>query len=100
MLLLFAAALPSLIWDAPPDTAPVLRDAGIDRILVPASQYDAWKKAALLKVEAADVQGMVKLLAPGVQYRANVASATATPWLTTNGWRILRNPQARFCYDV
>jgi hypothetical protein len=99
MLLLFAAALPTLLWDASPDTAPALRDAGIDRILVPAPQYEAWKNVAALKVEAADVQVIVKLLAPGVQYRANVASATTTPWLTTNGWRILRNPQARFRYD-
>ena len=27
MLLLLAAALPGLLWDAPPDTAPALREA-------------------------------------------------------------------------
>ena len=100
MLLLLAAALPSLFWDAPPDSAAVLRDAGIERILVPAAQYEAWKSAAPPLVEAVDMMSALKLLAPGVQYRANVASATTTPWLMSNGWRILRNPRGRFLYDV
>ena len=100
MLLLLAAALPSLFWDAPPDSAAVLRDAGIERILVPAGQYEAWKSAASPLVEVAEMRSAVKLLAPGVQYRANVASATTTPWLMSNGGQILRNPQGRFFYDV
>jgi len=100
MLLLLAAALPTLLWDGPPDTAAALRDAGIDRIEVPGAQYEAWKNAAGLTVAAADLKGAIQLTAPGVLYRANVASATTTPWLVTNGWRILRNPQGRFSYDV
>jgi hypothetical protein len=100
MLLLLAAALPTLFWDGPPDTASVLREAGIERIQVPAAQLDAWKGVGQLIVEGAGLLDAVKLTAPGVQYRANVASATTTPWLISNGWRILRNPQARFLYEA
>ena len=100
MLLLLAAALPTLFWDGPPDTAAAVRDAGISRIAVPTARIDAWKNAASLTVEAADLRDAVQLPAPGVQYRANVASATTTPWIVSNGWRLLRNPQARFSYNV
>jgi hypothetical protein len=100
MLFLLAAALPALLWDAPPETAPALRDAGIARIQVPAARLDAWRNAAGVSVEAADLQGAVKLVAPGVEYRANEASATRTPWLDSNGWQFLRSPRGRFYYEV
>ncbi|HLH16744.1 MAG TPA: hypothetical protein VKX45_05970 [Bryobacteraceae bacterium] len=100
MLLLLAAALPSLLWDGPPDTAAALRQAGIERLQVPAAQYESWKSVGGLAVEAAHPDGAVQLTAPGVQYRANVASATTTPWLVSNAWRILRNPRGRFVYDA
>jgi len=100
MLLLLAAALPGLLWDAPPDTAPALRDAGIARIQVPAARTAAWKSVAEISVAPADLQGALKLLTPGVQYRMNVASATRAPWISSNGWRFLRLPQGRFYYEA
>lgn len=33
---------------------------------------------------------------PGVNYRVETAGATAAPWVTANGWRFLRNPEAKF----
>ena len=42
----------------------------------------------------------VKLPAPGVEYRANVASATRSPWIDANGWRIERAPDRSYFYDV
>jgi len=33
---------------------------------------------------------------PGVDYRVAIAGATAAPWVTANGWRFLRNPEAAF----
>ena len=100
ILLVLAAAVPGLLWDAPPDTAPALRDAGITSIQVPAAQYNAWKDAAGLAVSPADLRKVAKALPPSVQYRANEASATRTPWLVSNGWRFLRNPAGSFLYDV
>jgi len=100
MLLLLAAALPSLLWDGPRDTAAALREAGIAQIQVPAARYEAWKNAAGVSVEAVDLRGAIQLPAPSVQYRPNQASATRTPWLISNGWRFLRNPQGRFHYEA
>ncbi len=99
-LFLLAAALPALLWDAPPDTAAALRDAGITRIEVPAARYEAWKGVNGIEAQAADMRGAVRLSAPGVQYRVNEASATRMPWLTSNGWRFLRNPQGTYYYDA
>src|SRR5436305_11779982 len=98
MLLLVAAVLPRLFWDAGPDTAPALRDAGIARIAVPAAQAEAWKGAAGISIEVANPQGAVKLVAPSVDYRANQGSASRSPWINTNGWRFVRQPQALFLY--
>src|SRR5580700_5485863 len=42
----------------------------------------------------------VKLNEPRVQYRNNEASATRSPWIDANGWRILRSPDRTFVYQV
>ena len=42
-MLLLLAALPALFWDGAADTAPALRDAGVKRVLVPASRLASWK---------------------------------------------------------
>ena len=42
----------------------------------------------------------VKLNEPKVQYRNNEASATRSPWIDANGWRILRSPDKTFVYQV
>ncbi len=44
--------------------------------------------------------GAVKLNEPRVQYRNNEASATRSPWIDANGWRILRSPEKTFVYQV
>jgi hypothetical protein len=42
----------------------------------------------------------VKLGTPRVQYRPNEASATRSPWIDANGWRIIREPGQSFVYHV
>jgi hypothetical protein len=42
----------------------------------------------------------VKLPAPGVEYRVNVASASRSPWVNANGWRMERAPERAYFYDV
>jgi len=42
----------------------------------------------------------VQLAAPRVQYRPNEASATRSPWIDANGWRILRVPGRAFVYHA
>ena len=99
-MLLVLAALPALFWDAAPDTAPALQQAGIARILVPRGRLASWKDAAGITAEAADPESAVKLLAPTVNYRMQEATATAAPWVVANGWKILRHPESRYFYDV
>ena len=99
-MLLLLAALPVLFWDGAADTAPALRQAGIRQIQVPASRLNSWKGVEGVTAEARDLQGAVKLLPPGVNYRMNEASATNSPWLVQNGWRFLRSPQGAYYYDV
>ena len=82
MLLFLAALLPCLAWDQDPAVPAQL---GIDRICS-SSQTDS--------------KPIQKLPIPGVEYRMNEASASRSPWVDANGWRILRNPNARFAYDT
>jgi hypothetical protein len=44
--------------------------------------------------------GAVKLNPPRVQMRNNEASATRSPWVDSNGWRIMRTPNQQFYYQV
>ncbi len=100
MLLLAAAILPRLFWDASPDTAAALREAGIREIVVPASRAGAWRGTAGITVETVDLAGMVKAGAPSVDYRANEATASRSPWIDSNGWQFLRRPRAHYVYDA
>ena len=100
MMLLMLAALPGLFWSGAPDTAPALRDAGIAHIAVPAARAESWRGVAGVTVETADPQKAVKLQAPSVEYRMDQASASRTPWLDSNGWQFLRQPQGRFYYEA
>jgi hypothetical protein len=92
--------LPGLFWDGAADTAPALRDAGIKQILAPAARLAEWKNVPGIAAAVADLQGAVKLLPPTVNYRIDQASASRAPWLDSNGWRFLRQPEGRFYYEV
>lgn len=45
-------------------------------------------------------EGAVKLPPPRVEYHANEASATTSPWIDANGWQILRAPDKHYYYNV
>jgi len=53
-----------------------------------------------LITNGAEPPNAVKLEAPHVQYRMNEATATRSPWIDANGWRILRAPGQSFVYHV
>jgi hypothetical protein len=99
-MVLLALLLPVLFWDKGPETADQLKRAGISRIAVPQALEAAWKDAPGVTVRSADKEGAVKLAMPMVEYRANEAGATRSPWINANGWRILRSPNAKFYYNV
>ena len=44
--------------------------------------------------------GAVRLNEPRVQYRSNEASATRSPWIDANGWRMARDASKAFVYHV
>lgn len=73
-LLLAAALLPCLIWDKgpPPSNIPICPPAA-NRIKIPT---------------------------PATSFRGHIASATRAPWVTSNGWRFLRQPDGNFSYDA
>jgi hypothetical protein len=56
--------------------------------------------AILPSLGPAPPDGAVKLQTPGVQYRMNEVSASRSPWIDANGWRILRKPGVGYYYDV
>jgi hypothetical protein len=96
------ALLPGLFWRGGPDTAPALRQAGIESFTAPPEQLTAWKSAGFtvkpLSEEA--LRGRVKLMPPGINRKVMVASATTAPWVDANGWRMRREPNREFWYDL
>jgi hypothetical protein len=100
ILALLALALPGLYWDQGPETADVLARAGIERIFVPLARQPAWQGRPGIEVQTADLKDATPMAEPGVQFRMNRASATRSPWITANGWEMLRSPAALYHYEV
>jgi hypothetical protein len=94
-----AALLPGLYWDQDAKTAEAVKQAGIERVFVPAGQEPAWK-AAGIDVQPFQASKFVKLPSPGVERRMNVAAATSMPWVDANGWRLERDGRHQYYYDV
>ena len=92
--------LPTLFWNQGPQSADTLKQAGIHEISVPASLSASWKSVAGFTVETEDSSQLIKLPAPGVTIRPMQASATQAPWVDSNGWRFLRQPNGHFSYDA
>ena len=98
-MLLAAMALPALLWDRPPETAKILKAAGIVEIAVAPDKVAQWK-AAGFSARALPPASCMSVPAPQVNMRANVARATSSPWVDSNSWRFVRNPSAQFCIDA
>lgn len=96
--LLLAALLPGLYWEGGAETAPALRQAGIQRLYVPAARLEAWRAAGFDAVSF-DPARAEKTDPPGVQYKISEASATRVPWIDANGWRFARErtPRMHYC---
>src|SRR5579875_3395127 len=99
-MLVLLAALPILYWQARPDTASMLKQAGITQIAVPPASLSLWKDVRDIRVESLDLRQAVQLPPPGVVFHMNVASASRVPWVNSNGWRFIRWPQRYFYYNV
>jgi len=100
--LLFLATLPAFYWAQPVETAPALKQAGIERLCVPTEAAAAWTAAGFTVVPLGekDRSERTKLQAPGLRSRAEAASASVRPWVNANGWRFLRKPGDRYWGDV
>lgn len=92
--------LPSVFWDKTPQSVIDLVRNGVKSIVVPPNLAAAWKAHSAVTVTAADVATFEKLPAPGISFRAEVASPTREPWVNSNGWHYLRQPNGRFFYDA
>ncbi len=94
--------LPLIYWSQGTETAPALKQAGIEQIAAPADKAEAWRKTGLkvVAVSKVELERREKLLTPRIAGRANVASATRRPWIDANGWRFARNPSSKFYYDL
>ncbi len=95
-----ALLLPALFWDKGPETANQLRQAQIAHIAVPASIADSWKGISGLEVDVVDPTQLTKVMTPGLELHAQEAGPTRAPWVNSNGWRFLRQPEGHFFYDA
>jgi hypothetical protein len=98
-----SGALPCLVWTrAPSDTSAALKDAGVTRVCVAPEIVTAWQAAGFeaVPLAEADLASRRKLSTPGIEHRVDLVSATRSPWLAANGWRVLRNPQRPYRYAV
>jgi hypothetical protein len=97
-----AHEIPYIYWPYGIETAAAVKRAGIKQIAVPEEEAAAWRAAGFITFTNAylRIEQREKLLVPGIVRRANVASATARPWIDANGWRFMRNPLGNFYYEL
>jgi hypothetical protein len=95
-ILLAVLLVPSLFWPKGPDTLPVLQKAGITEIAVPRRTASAWKSHPEIQVREVNLAEFLKIPTPSVNFRISNASATREPWVDSNGWRFLRQPDGHF----
>jgi hypothetical protein len=96
-------SLPCLFWSrAADDTLAVVRDAQIASVCVPPELVDGWRAAGIdaVPLSAADLASRTVLAAPGIEHRPDLVSATRSPWLAANGWRLLRHPEGHYRYNA
>src|SRR5258706_495882 len=94
--------LPLIYWAQGIETAPALKQAGIEQIAAPSETLDAWRKAGfnVIPISQQELEQREKLFVPRTAGRADVASATRRPWIDSNGWRFVRKPVGKFYYDL
>jgi hypothetical protein len=100
ILLAAALLLPSIFWDKGPETAHLLKEAQITQISVPASMINSWKTVSGISVSSADLTQAKKIPPPAIKYQRHRATATAAPWVDSNGWRFIRDPAAIYFYEA
>lgn len=100
--LVLLLSLPCLYWPGGSGSAAVLRKAGVEEVCVPPHEAEAWRGAGFSGIPLApsDLNAREKLSAPGIAARAELASATRSPWVSANGWRFLRNGAGKYAYDL
>jgi hypothetical protein len=102
LLLLVLASGPCVYWTQGLESRAALEAAGVKRLCVPPEQVEPWKAAGFSAVPASnpDLASREELPAPGVTARQGLASPTRSPWVVASGWRISRNPSAKYVYAV
>jgi len=95
-------SLPLLYWSQGIETAPQIKDTGLEQFAVPPEKVEEWRKAGfkVIAMPRNELEGRERLLVPGIQRKYTVASPTRAPWIEANGWRFLRQPGGQYLYDV
>jgi hypothetical protein len=91
-----------LYWPHGLETAPALKEAGVEQILVPPDQVEAWNKAGFkaTPLTEAELAARTRLSVPRIAPRSGVASPTRAPWVDANGWRLVRKSGEKFYYEL
>jgi len=103
VLVVLALGLPALFWPEGLETASALRNAGIDRLLAPPERAEAWRREgwSVTPLTREELAAREALPAPGrLREQVELASATRSPWITANGWRVQRQPGRRYAYRL
>src|SRR4051794_25565262 len=96
-------SLPCVVWSqAADESLAVVRDAQIAPLCVPPELVDGWRAAGVeaVPLSSEDLATRTAVPAPGIEHRPELVSATRSPWLAANGWRILRHPEGHYRYDL
>ncbi len=78
----------------------VCSQAGTEKFCYDPAAVEALGKLAGKPLPGCDSSPRSKVPAPQINFKIQVASATRSPWIVANGWRFLRNPGAKYLYEL
>ncbi len=101
-LVIALASLPCVYWTQGIESRPRLQAAAITRICVSPDQVEGWRDTGIdaTPVTDAELTAREALPVPGIAAHADVASPTRAPWIVANGWRVQRQPSAKYVYEA
>lgn len=78
----------------------VCSQAGTEKFCYDPAAVEALSKQGGKPLSGCDNSPRSKVPAPQINLRIRVASATRSPWIVANGWRFLRDPGAKYLYEL
>lgn len=100
-VLALVLSLPCVYWTQGPETAPAIKEAGLEQLCMPPDEAATWRGLGfqVTPLSERDLKARTPVPPPGIVAREGLASPTRSPWIEVNGWQYMRDPEGAFLLE-